>query len=103
MFDLVIRGVTVYDGSGRPGTAADVAVRDGRIAEVGRVSTAVMGEEASLRAQPTEAELARMRELLRDDRPHHTAPAPTAPPRLVRGGEQTIPSPQPSPARGEGA
>jgi N-acyl-D-aspartate/D-glutamate deacylase len=38
MFDLVIRGATVYDGSGRPGSAVDVAVRDGRIAEVGRVS-----------------------------------------------------------------
>jgi N-acyl-D-aspartate/D-glutamate deacylase len=38
MFDLVIRGATVYDGSGRPGMTADVAVRDGRIAEVGRVS-----------------------------------------------------------------
>jgi N-acyl-D-aspartate/D-glutamate deacylase len=38
MFDLVIRGATVYDGSGRPGMAADVAVRDGRIAEIGRVS-----------------------------------------------------------------
>jgi N-acyl-D-aspartate/D-glutamate deacylase len=38
MFDLVIRGATVYDGSGRPGTAADVAVRDGRIAQVGRVT-----------------------------------------------------------------
>ena len=38
MFDLVIRGATVYDGSGGPGTAADVAVRDGRIGEVGRVT-----------------------------------------------------------------
>jgi len=38
MFDLVIRGATVYDGSGGPGTAADVAVRDGCIGEVGRVT-----------------------------------------------------------------
>ena len=38
MFDLVIRGATVYDGSGRPGVTADVAVRDGRIAEIGRVA-----------------------------------------------------------------
>ena len=37
MFDLVIRGATVYDGTGRPGTTADVAVRGGRIAEIGRV------------------------------------------------------------------
>jgi N-acyl-D-aspartate/D-glutamate deacylase len=41
MVDLVIRGATVYDGSGRSGTTADVAVRDGRIAEVGRVSGGV--------------------------------------------------------------
>jgi len=34
--DLVIRGATVYDGSGSTGRAADVAVRDGRIAMVGR-------------------------------------------------------------------
>jgi N-acyl-D-aspartate/D-glutamate deacylase len=40
MLDLVIRGATVYDGSGKPGVPADVAVRDGRIAEVGRVNDA---------------------------------------------------------------
>ena len=40
MFDLVIKGATVYDGSGKPGATADVAVRDGRIAEVGRISAA---------------------------------------------------------------
>lgn len=33
--DLVIRGGTVYDGSGAPGQVADVAVADGRIAEIG--------------------------------------------------------------------
>ncbi len=36
-FDLVIRGGTVLDGSGAPGRTADVAVKDGAIAEVGRV------------------------------------------------------------------
>src|SRR4029077_19190125 len=34
--DIVIRGGTVIDGSGRPGEIADVAVRDGRIAAVRR-------------------------------------------------------------------
>jgi N-acyl-D-amino-acid deacylase len=34
-FDLVIRGATIYDGSGLPGFVGDVAVQDGRLAEVG--------------------------------------------------------------------
>jgi N-acyl-D-aspartate/D-glutamate deacylase len=38
MFDLTIRGATLYDGSGAPGVTADVAVRAGRIAQLGRVS-----------------------------------------------------------------
>ncbi|MEX2256810.1 MAG: amidohydrolase family protein [Acidimicrobiia bacterium] len=33
--DIVIRGGTVYDGSGTPGRAADVAITDGVITEVG--------------------------------------------------------------------
>ena len=37
-FDLVIRGGTVYDGSGAPGAIADVAVRGDRIAAVGAVA-----------------------------------------------------------------
>lgn len=35
MFDLVIRGGTVVDGTGAPARAADVAVVDGRVADVG--------------------------------------------------------------------
>src|SRR5271165_1964545 len=38
-FDLVIRGGTVVDGNGGAPRVADVAVRDGKIAEVGAVSS----------------------------------------------------------------
>jgi N-acyl-D-amino-acid deacylase len=34
-YDLVIRGGTIYDGSGQPGTPGDVAVAGDRIAYVG--------------------------------------------------------------------
>jgi N-acyl-D-aspartate/D-glutamate deacylase len=37
-FDLVITGGTVVDGTGLPSYTADVAVRDGRVAKVGRVT-----------------------------------------------------------------
>ncbi|GAA2695425.1 MULTISPECIES: D-aminoacylase [Actinosynnema] len=33
--DIVYRGARVVDGTGRPGYAADVGVRDGRVAEIG--------------------------------------------------------------------
>src|SRR5262244_4337055 len=36
-YDLVVRSGTVVDGTGLPGYTADVAVRDGRIAAIGRV------------------------------------------------------------------
>jgi N-acyl-D-amino-acid deacylase len=37
MYDLIIKGGRIYDGSGMPSFNADVAVRDGRIAAIGRV------------------------------------------------------------------
>ena len=36
MHDILIRGGLVYDGSGTPGAPGDVAIRDGRIAAIGR-------------------------------------------------------------------
>jgi N-acyl-D-aspartate/D-glutamate deacylase len=39
-FDLIIRGGEVIDGSGGPAVRADVAVKDGRIAAVGRIAGA---------------------------------------------------------------
>ena len=38
MFDRIIRGGTLVDGTGAPPETGDVAIEDGRIAEVGRVS-----------------------------------------------------------------
>ncbi len=37
-YDVVIRNGTVYDGTGAPGTAVDVAVRGDRIATIGRIA-----------------------------------------------------------------
>lgn len=39
-YDTVIRGGTVYDGSGAPGYVADVAIEADRIVAVGDLSTA---------------------------------------------------------------
>jgi N-acyl-D-aspartate/D-glutamate deacylase len=38
MFDVIVRGGTVVDGSGAPGFQGDVAVKDGKIAAVGQIS-----------------------------------------------------------------
>ncbi len=38
-YDLVIRGGLIIDGSGRPAQRADVAVQDGRIAAIGKITS----------------------------------------------------------------
>ena len=40
MFDLILKGGTVVDGTGGPTVTADVAIQDGKIVEVGRVTAA---------------------------------------------------------------
>ncbi|HKA32702.1 MAG TPA: amidohydrolase family protein, partial [Candidatus Binatia bacterium] len=39
-YDLLIKGGRIYDGSGMPSYMGDVAVKNGRIAEIGRISGA---------------------------------------------------------------
>ena len=48
--DLIIRGGTVFDDTGKPGFEADIAVKDGTIVEVGRVA-AGGAEEIDARGQ----------------------------------------------------
>lgn len=40
MYDLILKGGRIYDGSGLPSFNGDVAIRDGRIAAIGRVGEA---------------------------------------------------------------
>jgi N-acyl-D-amino-acid deacylase len=40
MYDLVIKNGRIYDGSGMPSFIADLAIRDGRIAAIGRINEA---------------------------------------------------------------
>ena len=49
-FDLVVRGGTVVDGTGAPAFEADVAVKDGQIAAVGRIAGSGL-EEIDARGQ----------------------------------------------------
>ena len=38
MFDLLLKGGRIYDGSGMPGYNGDVAIQDGKIVELGRLN-----------------------------------------------------------------
>ncbi|HEY7715892.1 MAG TPA: amidohydrolase family protein, partial [Candidatus Binatia bacterium] len=47
-YDLIIRGGRVVDGSGLPSYVADVGIKDGKIAEIGRLKdSAVRAIDAS--------------------------------------------------------
>ena len=48
-FDLVVRGGRVVDGSGNPWYVADVGIREGRIAAVGRLGTHAAAREIDAR------------------------------------------------------
>ncbi len=38
MYDLILKGGRIYDGSGMPSFIGDVAISDGRIEEIGRIN-----------------------------------------------------------------
>ena len=40
MYDLILKGGRIYDGSGLPSFNGDIAIRDGHIAAIGRISEA---------------------------------------------------------------
>ena len=40
MFDLILKGGRIYDGSGLPSFNGDIAISDGRIKEIGRINAA---------------------------------------------------------------
>src|SRR5678815_1953083 len=40
MYDLILKGGRIYDGSGLPSFNGDIATRDGKIAAIGRISEA---------------------------------------------------------------
>jgi N-acyl-D-amino-acid deacylase len=40
MYDLLLKNGRIYDGSGMPSFIADLAIRDGRIAAIGRINEA---------------------------------------------------------------
>ena len=42
MFDLIIRGASIIDGTGRAAYTGDAAVSDGRIAAVGELGAAAL-------------------------------------------------------------
>jgi len=48
-YDIILRGGTIYDGTGRPGVIGDVALRGDRIVAVGNLGAAKAGREIDVR------------------------------------------------------
>jgi len=44
MYDLIIRNGTVIDGSGADRFVADVAIKDGKVADIGQISDSATNE-----------------------------------------------------------
>ena len=50
-YDLILRGGTIYDGSGKPAAAGDVAIRGDRVAAVGDLGRAKAAREIDVRGR----------------------------------------------------
>jgi len=55
MYDRIIKGGTVVDGTGAAPFIADVAIRDGLIVEVGHITAAARETVALSRTAPTQS------------------------------------------------
>ena len=98
-FDLVIRGGTVYDGTGAEGRVADVGVKDGRIAAIGSLEP--NGARDRRRRPGRRARLHRHPQPLRLHAAHGSARGQRDPPgRHDRGRRQLrlrlLPDPRPA-------
>src|SRR5258708_3170740 len=67
-FDIIIKGGTVYDGTGHPPVKADIGIKGDRIAAIGNLSRAATIRQYVIGLEdkpPTSAQLDQMRELVR--------------------------------------
>ncbi len=52
-YDVILRGGTVFDGRGKPGVQADVAIAGDRIAAIGDLHDAAAKREIDVRGWPS--------------------------------------------------
>ena len=89
MHDVLIKGGTVIDGSGKPGFTADVAIANGRIAEVGRIDSLNRFAEMDLDLGEAEDE-ARFGEQRFDRRGDRLGVGQTAAPQEAQQGKTEV-------------